>query len=68
MFMNPGQLRRLLKPTFPNRGIQSPFQLFIAPTALQTLQGEHTIDPYGFAEFWVDEASLKQLVADIWFQ
>ena len=35
---------------------------------LQTLQGEHTIDPYGFAEFWVDEASLKQLVADIWFQ
>lgn len=35
--------------------------------AMQTLQGEHTIDEYGFAEFWVDEAALKQLVADIWF-
>ena len=34
---------------------------------MQTLQGEHTIDEYGFAEFWVDEAALKQLVADIWF-
>ena len=34
---------------------------------MQTLQGEHTIDEYGFAEFWVDEATLKQLVADIWF-
>ena len=35
---------------------------------LQTLQGEHTIDEYGFAEFWVDEAALKRLVAEIWFQ
>ena len=35
---------------------------------LQTLAGEHAIDPYGFAEFWVDEAALKALVASIWFQ
>ena len=35
---------------------------------LQTLEGEHAIDEYGFAEFWVDEAALKQLVAQIWFQ
>ena len=35
---------------------------------LRTLQGEHTIDEYGFAEFWVDEAALKRLVAEIWFQ
>ena len=35
---------------------------------LQTLQGEHAIDEYGFAEFWVDETALKQLVAGIWFE
>ncbi len=35
---------------------------------LQTLQGTHNIDEYGFAEFWVDEPALKQLVAQIWFQ
>lgn len=35
---------------------------------LRTLQGEHTIDEYGFAEFWVDTAALKRLVAEIWFQ
>ena len=35
---------------------------------LQMLQGEHAIDEYGFAEFWVDEAALKQLVAGIWFK
>ena len=35
---------------------------------LQTLQGEHTLDAYGFAEFWADETSLKKLVADIWFK
>lgn len=34
---------------------------------MQTLKGTHTIDENGFAEFWVDEAALKQLVADIWF-
>ena len=36
--------------------------------ALRILAGEHTVDEYGFAEFWVDEAALKQLVADIWFK
>ena len=35
---------------------------------MQTLQGTHTIDEYGFAEFWVDETALKQCVARIWFQ
>ncbi|MBQ7850810.1 MAG: LCP family protein [Clostridia bacterium] len=34
---------------------------------LLTLSGEHTIDEYGFAEFWVDEDALRQLVADVWF-
>ena len=34
---------------------------------LQTLSGEHAIDEYGFAEFWVDEAALKELVARVWF-
>lgn len=34
---------------------------------LQTPAGEHAIDEYGFAEFWIDEASLKHLVAGIWF-
>ena len=34
---------------------------------MRTLDGKHTIDGYGFAEFWVDEESLKELVADIWF-
>lgn len=37
-------------------------------TALQTLDGEHAIDEYGFAEFWVNEAALKSLVADVWFK
>nr|MBR4281484.1 LCP family protein [Clostridia bacterium] len=36
--------------------------------AMRILSGEHTVDEYGFAEFWVDEAALKQLVADIWFK
>ncbi len=36
-------------------------------TQMRTLQGEHAIDEYGFAEFWVDEEALKDLVADIWF-
>lgn len=36
--------------------------------ALRVLSGEHTVDEYGFAEFWVDEAALAQLVADIWFK
>ena len=35
---------------------------------LQTLQGEHAIDEYGFAEFWVDEDALMRLVAGIWFK
>lgn len=34
---------------------------------LMTLSGEHTVDEYGFAEFWVDEEALAQLVADVWF-
>ena len=34
---------------------------------LRTLEGEHAIDEYGFAEFWVDEEALKSLVAEIWF-
>ncbi len=37
-------------------------------TALRTLEGEHAIDEYGFAEFWVNETALKRLVADIWFK
>ena len=36
--------------------------------AMRILSGEHTVDAYGFAEFWVDEAALKRLVADIWFK
>ena len=36
--------------------------------ALRLLSGEHAVDAYGFAEFWADEAALKQLVADIWFK
>lgn len=36
--------------------------------ALRILSGEHTVDEYGFAEFWVDEAALKRLIADIWFK
>ena len=36
-------------------------------TPMRTLDGEHAIDEYGFAEFWVDEDALKRLVADIWF-
>ena len=36
--------------------------------AMRILAGEHTVDEYGFAEFWVDEAALKSLVADIWFK
>lgn len=36
--------------------------------AMRILSGDHKIDQYGFAEFWVDEAALKRLVADIWFQ
>ena len=36
--------------------------------AMRILTGEHTVDAYGFAEFWVDEDALKRLVADIWFK
>lgn len=36
--------------------------------AMRILSGEHRTDQYGFAEFWVDQAALKRLVADIWFQ
>lgn len=36
--------------------------------ALRLLSGKHAVDAYGFAEFWVDEADLKRLVADIWFK
>ena len=36
--------------------------------AMRILTGEHAVDEYGFAEFWVDEAALKRLVADIWFK
>lgn len=35
--------------------------------ALQSLDGEHRLDEYGFAEFWVDEDELMQLVATLWF-
>ena len=35
---------------------------------LRTPEGSHAIDEYGFAEFWVDDAALKQLAAEIWFQ
>ena len=34
---------------------------------LRTLEGTHTIDRYGFAEFWVEEDYLRDLIADIWF-
>lgn len=34
---------------------------------LQTFEGEHAIDEYGFAEFWVNEEALKDAVAQIWF-
>lgn len=34
---------------------------------MRTLEGEHAIDEYGFAEFWVDSEALERLVADIWF-
>ena len=35
---------------------------------MKTLSGTHAVDEYGFAEFWVDEPALKQLVAGIWFK
>ena len=35
---------------------------------MHTLEGVHTIDKYGFAEFWVDEPALKKCVAGIWFK
>ena len=34
---------------------------------MKTLEGTHRIDEYRFAEFWVDEEAMKDLVADIWF-
>lgn len=34
---------------------------------LRTLEGEHAVDEYGFAEFWVDEEALKRLAAEVWF-
>ena len=36
--------------------------------ALRLLEGEHKIDTYGFAEFWIDDVALNELVADIWFK
>ena len=36
--------------------------------SLRILSGVHAVDEYGFAEFWVDEAALRRLVADIWFK
>ena len=36
--------------------------------AMRILTGEHTVDEYGFAEFWVDQDALTHLVADIWFK
>lgn len=35
---------------------------------LVTLKGEHAIDEYGFAEFWIDEDARDQLVTEIWFK
>ena len=35
---------------------------------LVTLKGEHAIDEYGFAEFWIDEGARDQLVTEIWFK
>lgn len=35
---------------------------------MQTIQGTHTIDPYGFAEFWPDETDIKEMCAEIWFE
>ena len=34
---------------------------------MKSLKGTHTIDEQRFAEFWVESASLKQLVLDTWF-
>lgn len=34
---------------------------------LRTLSGTHSIDEYRFAEFRVDEDSLRELVTEIWF-
>lgn len=34
---------------------------------MKNLTGTHTVDEHRFAEFWVDTASLKELVLDIWF-
>ncbi|MGN0793010.1 MAG: LCP family protein [Aristaeellaceae bacterium] len=35
---------------------------------LVALQGTHSIDEYGFAEFWADETYLTEMVAGIWFE
>lgn len=34
---------------------------------MKNLEGTHTIDEHRFAEFWVESASLKELVLDTWF-
>ena len=34
---------------------------------MKNLQGTHTVDEHRFAEFWVESASLKELVLDTWF-
>lgn len=34
---------------------------------MQTMQGTHSLDEYRFAEFQVDDYSLRELVAKIWF-
>ena len=34
---------------------------------MKNLKGTHTVDEHRFAEFWVESASLKEMVLDIWF-
>lgn len=34
---------------------------------MKNLKGTHTVDEHRFAEFWVESASLKELVLDTWF-
>ena len=34
---------------------------------IKNLNGTHTVDEHRFAEFWVESASLKELVLDTWF-
>lgn len=34
---------------------------------MQTLKGTHHIDEYRFAEFWVDEEDLRNMIVSVWF-